>query len=32
MFKDDIWDITNRQQTQIKLDILRKYLRAWAII
>ena len=32
MAKDDIWDIKNRQQTQIKLDILRKYLRAWAII
>ena len=32
MSKNDIWDITNRQQTQIKLDILRKYLRAWAII
>jgi len=32
MSKDNIWDITNRQQTQIKLDILRKYLRAWAII
>jgi three-Cys-motif partner protein len=31
-FKDDIWDIKNRQQTQIKLDILRKYLKAWAII
>jgi len=32
MVKDDIWDIKNRQQTQIKLDILRKYLKAWAII
>lgn len=32
MTKDDIWDIKNRQQTQIKLDILRKYLKAWAII
>lgn len=32
MSKDDIWDIKNRQQTQIKLEILRKYLRAWAII
>src|SRR4030067_3617230 len=32
MSKDDIWDITNRQQTQIKLDILKKYLRAWTII
>ena len=32
MTKDGIWDIKNRQQTQIKLDILRKYLKAWAII
>lgn len=32
MAKDDIWDIKNRQQTQIKLDILKKYLKAWAII
>ena len=32
MTKDDIWDIKNRQQTQIKLDILKKYLKAWAII
>lgn len=32
MKNDDIWDISNRPQTQIKLDILRKYLRAWAII
>lgn len=32
MTKDDIWDIKNKQQTQIKLDILKKYLRAWAII
>lgn len=32
MTKNDIWDIENRQQTQIKLDILKKYLRAWAII
>jgi len=32
MIKDDIWNISNRQQTQIKLDILRKYLKAWAII
>ena len=32
MSRDDVWDIKNRQQTQIKLDILRKYLKAWAII
>ncbi len=32
IIKDDIWDIKNRQQTQIKLDILKKYLKAWAII
>lgn len=32
MVKDDIWDIKDRQQTQIKLDILKKYLKAWAII
>lgn len=32
MVKDTIWDIKDRQQTRIKLDILRKYLRAWAII
>lgn len=32
MTKDDIWDIKNRQQTQIKLDILKKYLKAWAIV
>lgn len=32
MTKDDIWDIKNRQQTRIKLDILKKYLKAWAII
>lgn len=30
--RSDIWDITNRQQTQIKLEILRKYLKAWAIV
>jgi len=32
MVNDDLWDIAGRQQTEIKLDILRKYLRAWAII
>lgn len=32
MTRENIWDIKNRQQTQIKLDILRKYLKAWAII
>lgn len=32
MMKEDIWDITNREQTKIKLEILRKYLKAWAII
>lgn len=32
MTKDDIWDIKNRQQTQIKLNILKKYLKQWAII
>lgn len=32
MVKDDIWDIKDKQQTQIKLDIFRKYLKAWAII
>lgn len=32
MVKDDIWDIKNRQQTRIKLDILKNYLKAWAII
>lgn len=30
--KEDIWDITNKEQTKIKLDILRKYLKAWANI
>lgn len=32
MSKSNIWDITDRLQTQIKLDILKKYLRAWAMI
>lgn len=32
MTKDSAWDIKNKQQTQIKLDILKKYLKAWAII
>lgn len=32
MSKEDIWDITNRQQTQIKLDILKKYLKPWVDI
>lgn len=32
MSKEDIWDITNREQTQIKLDILKKYLKPWADI
>lgn len=32
MGKEDIWDITNREQTQIKLDILKKYLKPWADI
>ena len=32
IIKDDMWDIKNRQQTQIKLDILKNYLKAWAII
>lgn len=32
MTRNNIWDITNRQQTQIKLEILRKYLKAWAIV
>lgn len=32
MEKEDKWDITNREQTQIKLDILKKYLKPWADI
>lgn len=32
MDKEDKWDITNREQTQIKLDILKKYLKPWADI
>ena len=30
--KEDIWDITSREQTKIKLDILKKYLKPWADI
>lgn len=32
MNKEELWDITNREQTQIKLNILEQYLRQWAII
>lgn len=32
MVSNNIWDITGRQQTEIKLDILKKYLLAWATI
>ncbi len=32
MSKENLWDITNRVQTQLKLDILGKYLKAWADI
>lgn len=32
MGEEDFWDITNKEQTKIKLDILRKYLKPWADI
>lgn len=32
MKKDKPWDITNKEQTQLKLDILKKYLKPWADI
>lgn len=32
MSKNNIWDISKREQTKIKLDILQKYLKAWATI
>ncbi len=32
MAKNDFWDLTNKPQTKIKLNILKDYLSAWAII
>lgn len=32
MKREDLWDITNKEQTQLKLDILEKYLKQWALI
>lgn len=32
MSKENLWDITNKEQTQIKLNILEQYLRQWATI
>lgn len=30
--KEDLWDITKKEQTQIKLNILEQYLKQWAMI
>jgi len=32
MAKNNFWDLTNKPQTKIKLNILKDYLSAWAII
>lgn len=32
MSKEELWDITKKEQTQIKLNILEQYLRQWATI
>jgi len=32
MNKEDFWDITNKEQTQLKLNILGQYLKQWAAI
>src|SRR6266540_6658781 len=32
MGREDLWDITKREHTQLKLDILEEYLKAWAQI
>lgn len=32
MSKEELWDITKKEQTQIKLNILKQYLKQWATI
>ncbi len=32
MSKEELWDITKKEQTQIKLNILEQYLKQWATI